>query len=87
MKHTPKWIYIYLCDYYSIMNELKKGFNTIYKVMVNNISGYHCKAHISLLQSWSVIGSISCYCDNLPLFYDGAVNDAWMQMGRKERLW
>lgn len=43
------------------------------------ISCYHGKAHISLLQSWSIISSISCYCDNLPLFYDVAVNDAWRQ--------
>lgn len=54
--------------------------------MVNNVSGYHGKAHISLLQSWSVIGSISCYRNNLPLFYDAAVDDAWTQVGRKKPL-
>lgn len=39
------------------------------------MSGYHGKAHISFLQSWTVIGAIPCYCDNLPLFYDAAVDD------------
>lgn len=50
------------------------------------MSGYHGKAHISFLQGWPVIGSISCYCDNLPLFYDAAVDDSWIQIGKKQAI-
>lgn len=53
--------------------------------MVNSISGYHGKAHISLLQSWAVISSVSCYCNNLPLFYNAAINDAWVQTQRRKK--
>lgn len=46
---------------------------------VNNLSGYHGKAHISFLQSWPVISAIPCNCDNLPLLQNGAIDDPWAQ--------
>lgn len=58
------------------------GFKTTQTLKVKNISGYHGKAHISLLQSRPVISPVSCYCDNLPLLHDAAVDDAWTHAGR-----
>lgn len=50
------------------------------------MSIYHGKAHIGFLQSWTVIGSIPCYCHNLPLLYDAAVDDSLKQIDKKEAV-
>lgn len=48
--------------------------------------GYHGEAHIRFLQSWTIIGSISCYCDNLPLFHNAAVDDTWTQTDKEKAI-
>lgn len=40
---------------------------------------YHGKAHISFLQRWPIIGSISRYRDDLSLLNNAAVDDSYRQ--------
>lgn len=40
---------------------------------------YHCKAHVCFLQRRAVVGSVTCYSNNLPLLQNRAVNDTCEQ--------